>query len=65
MTPPSIALRSDLGQRILELARIAAAIHELTISNSAGGTGDDTSTDGAVTEAGHADVARTGLGRIR
>ena len=45
-TPLAIAVPQDLGRRILDAARLATAIHAQS-TNSAGGTGDETSTDGA------------------
>jgi hypothetical protein len=63
-SPHVIAVPEDLGRRILDAARIAAAMH-LEISQAAGGTGEDLSTDGAATDRPHAGFWRRMLDRIR
>jgi len=63
-SPLAIAVPEDLGRRILDAARIAAAMHHES-SQAAGGTGDENSTDGAATDHPHAGFWRRMLDRIR
>ena len=63
-SPHPIDLPADFGRRIVELARVAAALHQQSMK-SAGGTGDETSTDGAATDLPHAGFWRRVLDRIR
>ena len=63
-SPHSIELPADLGRRIVELSRIAAAMHQQSMT-TAGGTGDETSTDGAATDFPPAGFWRRVLDRIR
>jgi hypothetical protein len=70
MTRAPDTLPADLGQRILDLARIAAAIHEAHQQHQqsmtpAGGTGDKPSMDGDAIGPANADFLRRLPGRIR
>jgi hypothetical protein len=63
-SPQPITLPPDLGRRIVELAQVAADMHQQSMK-TAGGTGDETSTDGAATELPTAGFWRRVLDRIR